>query len=486
MTETGKKNKMEKQLEQLVKDALTQNMICSADDKFKQLTEHGERSITVFRRIPYQMVDMGDSFYFVELNGFYGDNPDELDLNAVYNFDALKEKKPKHKKQFSIKKCDILDVEIGGKFSGYFQRQCGCLTITFLKGNRMTTQTFYLPGENNQFAVKKFLGDVDVKINPSEEVNRRAKGRFLDKNEKTVIGALVNFFNKKGRAINLFNWLLSAASFLLVLFHAIFDAPYQSVTRGIAALLPLVIYLNYIRYNGILRLVSSGKTAKPYHKTNAECFIKVILPTVATLMAEIDYLGTLVSFQSYFILGMMISLLLTTLFDWFVPRNGSEWVKRGLICCAMCFFYVFTAMNFVNRMVPTLISSEVLDYPSSFGYESQSDSSPAYYGKVLLIHDERQFRISREEYERLEHHELSVQVDQCVGLLGLKYYDFTLVEASEEAQRNSAYLESLPKLPPNPTAEDMEEYQRRSRERLEQLMALAEESNLLVSDTDVD
>lgn len=487
MPKNKKKSKSDKMLEGLLKDALTKNMINSADEKFRELTEHCHRSLTVFRRIPYQMVDMGDKFLFVEINGFFGDVPDEIDLNAVYNFDALKDKKTWHKKKFSIDKCDITDVEIGGKFCGYFDRLCGYITISYTRGARLKKITFYMPGQNNQFAVKKFLGNIDVNINPSDYYPKEGKGRFLDKGEETIVGALVKFFNKKGMTINIVNWILSAASFLLIFFNSVLDTGYKYTMLGVAALLPLIIYLNYIKYNGIIRLLwSGGKTKTVYHKTRAECFIKIMLPTICLFLADTNNFGTMIFFKNYFILGFIFSNILMCLFDFCVPRDGSNYLKRGLVCGAMCLFYVFTSISHVNRIYTTRISSEVLNYPDILGYKSDSVGGLSYYCKVIMIQDECNFRISEEEYEQLENHELSTQVDLYSGILGLKYYDFKLVEASEEARLHSAYIESLPKFPPSSTHEDMHSYSQSILDALNGIVRSDEKHSELVSSTDME
>ena len=487
MSQKKKKNKTDKQLELMVRDTLTQNMIHSADEKFRELTEHAERSLTVFRRIPYQMIDMGDRFLFVEISGFCGDQPDDMDLNAVYNFDMPEHEMCAHKRHFSIDKCDIVSAEIGGEFSGYFDRLCGYLTVSYMNGSRLKKLTFYIIGENNQFAVKKFLGNTGVKINPSKCYPKGCKGRFLDKSEETVIGALVKFFNKKGRVINVINWILTAVSLLMVFCGIVFKCQHKQLIFGIAALLPLVIYLNYVRYNGILRLLWFGGTAKTvYHKSRAGCFIKMILPTICLFLESANNFGTMISFKNYFILGLIISFILMCLFDFCVSKKGVDYFKRVAICGMICLFYVFTSINHINRIYTSQISSEVLDFPSSFGYESKLGNYSSYYCKVLMTDEEYNFRISEEEYKRLENRELSARADMYSGILGLKYYDFSLVETSDEAKQHSDYIESLPMLPPSPTAEDMEEYNQKVQEALERMKQLLEKSNSLVSNTDTD
>lgn len=482
------KSRDDKQLKNFFEETVTKNMMHLADEKYKELTQYGERSLTVFRRVPYQMVDMGDSFYFVEIPGFVSDDPDALDLNAVYDFEKLRENKPRHKKQFTIRKRDIVEAEIGGRYSGYFNRLCGYLTLSYRKGARLKCLAFYLPGENNQFAVKNFLDGIEVTIHASEKLCKGRKGLLLDKNEETVMGALLKFFNHKGRMLNIMNWLLAAVSVLLVVWSAVFDFPQENVMMGVAALLPLAVYLNYIRYNGLLGLLLTGlKRETVYHKSKPACFGKIVVPSVALLMSEIVRFSELASFRQYVILGFGIGLVLAGLYDTFVPLvAGKEWLRRGLVCGAMCIFYAFMAVIPVNRLSVTTIDSRVMDYPASFGHEERSRGETFHYCGVIMADGTYTFYISPQEYEKLERHELSAQVDECSGLLQLHYYEFHLVEASEEAKRHSAFLENLPKLPSNPTPGQLLEYQRQKQAILERLQELVSESNLLVSGTDLD
>lgn len=486
----AKQNPFEKQLRKILSDAMSQKMIREADEKFRQRTEHGTRSLTVFQKIPYQMIDRGDSFYFVEIPGFVSDDTHVFDPNVICNFDALEEENLRWRKKFTIKKSDIVEAEIGGRFIGYFNRLCGYLSISYMKGARLKRLAFYLPGLNNQFELKKFLGDINVTINPSEKLCRGLKGRLLDRGEDTVIGALIKFFNKKSRLINLVNWLLAVASVVLIVLSAVFDFSRANVMMGIAALLPLVIYGNYIRWNGLLGLLLTGIRRKKndYHKRKPACFGKIIVPTVALLMTEVVQFSELVSFRQYVLLGLGIGLALAAVYDAFVPLLiGREWRRRGMVCGAMCLFYAFMAVLPVNRLWVKQVDSRVIDYPDSYGYEEQSRGETFHYCRVNTNDKATYtFYISPQDYEKLERHELSAQVNQYTGLLQLKYYEFELVEASEGAKGHSAFLDGLPRLPMNPTPEQLLEYQRKKQAIMERLQELAGESNLLVSGTDLE
>lgn len=484
-----KKSKSDKLTERAMKDAAIRNMMKSADEKFKQCIEYGERSMIVFRKIPYQMIDRGDSFYFVEIPGYVSDDTDVLDPNVICNFDAMGEESWRRRKKFTIRKSDIIEAEMGGRFMGYFNRLCGYVSISYMKGARLKRLAFYLPGVNNPFELKKFFGDINVTINSSEARCKGLKGRFLDKCEDTVIGALLKFFNKKSRLINLVNWLLAVASVLLIVLSVACDFSRKNVMMGVAALLPLGIYLNYIRYNGLLGLLLTGMRRKTgYHKRKPACFGKIIVPTVALLMTEVVQLSELVSFRQYVLLGLGLGLALAALYDTFVPLLiAKEWWRRGLVGGAMCLFYAFMAVLPVNWLWVKQVDTRVIDYPGSYGYGQQSRGETFHYCKVKTNDKATYtFYISPQDYEKLERHELSAQVDEFSGLLQLHYYEFELVEASEAAKRHSSFLDGLPSLPMNPTPHQLLEYQRKKQAILERLQELAGESKLLVSGTDLE
>lgn len=478
----------DKKPESFFRVSVTHEMMQKADEKYRELTEHGEKCLTVFREIPYQMVDMGDSFYFVEMPGYISNDPNALDPAAVYNFNALAQRKPLFRRQFAIAKSDIVSAEIGGRYSGYFNRLCGYLLLTYRQGKRVKKQYFYLPGVNNQFAVRDFLSGIEVTVNPTEEMPRGGKRRFLDRNEESTIGALLKYFNKKGSAINIGNGLLSIFSLALILVNVVLDLPYRDVMRGVAALLPLVIYLRFLRYRHLLSLLVTGFRRKsPYHKLKPECFGKIAVPTVALLMTEVLEFGMLVSVKRYMFMGFTLGFVLTLLYDFFVQQRKKAQIGLGIVCAAMCFFYAFMAILPVNRLWVRQTDSRVMDYPVSRATEEVSQGETFHYCDVHMAEGNYRFYISDEDYGRLAAHELSARADKYSGLLGISYYEFELVQASEEAKRHSAFLESFPSVPKlgeHATAEDWEKYRRQSQELLEKLTELAEKNGLLVSDTD--
>ncbi len=476
MARIEKQNQSDKKLEQMLHASATYELMRKADEKYRELTEHGEKCLTVFWKVPYQMVDMGDSFCFVEIPGYISNDPNALDPAAVYNFDALAQRKPLLRRQFAIPKSDIVSAEIGGRYAGYFNRLCGYLLLTYRQGKRVKKQYVYLPGVNNQFAVRAFLSGIEVTVNPTEKMPRGGKRRFLDINEESTIGALLKYFNKKGRAINIGNWLLSLFALGLILVNAVFDLPYRDAVRGVAALLPLVIYVRFLRYRHLLSLFVTGFRRKSaYHKLKPACFGKIAVPTVALLLTEVLEFGMLVSVKRYMFLGFALGFVLTLLYDFFVQRGKREQIGLGIVCAAMCFFYAFMAILPVNRLWIRQTDSRVMDYPASRAAEEVSQGETFHYCDVHMAEGNYCFYISDEDYDRLAAHELSARADKYSGLLGISYYEWELVEASEEAKRHSAFLESFPSVPKlgeHATAEDWEKYRRQSQELLEKLTEL--------------
>lgn len=436
-----------------MRQAITEQSMRFADEKYRELTEDGERCLTVFRGAPYQMIDGGDRFLFVEMTGYFTDEAGTIDPNAVYNFDALRERMPLFRRHFTVEKSNILSAEIGGWFSGYFDRQCGWLRLYLLKGK---TVALYLPGVSNPFTVKRFLGDIAVTIRNDETEPKELRGRGLDKNEPTAIGALMKYFGGACRRLNAVNWLLAALSVALTACGNLLELPFGNLLAGIGALLPLAVFANFLRRRALLSLLVTGIRRKsPYDKIKPEVFSKIVLPSLAMLFANVLPLGFLTEAGTYLGRGFALSMVLLLLCDFFIPRSRKAQrtpedraarqneVLRRLVAAAMCCFYGFMAVIPVNAMAARQIESRVLHYPDSFGYETHDQGNTFRYCGVRTPDGEYRFYVEREEYEKLRAHELSVTAEKFRGLMGIEYYTFRLTETDGEAKKEAEHLDAL-------------------------------------------
>ncbi|MBQ5544548.1 MAG: hypothetical protein IIU00_02640 [Clostridia bacterium] len=415
-------------------DRMQQRIMAEVDKKFREMTQHGEKSLTVFRGGVYQMADIGDSYCFVEVPGYLSEDCGAIDPAAVYHFEKLAEmvakNPPLHRKWYLIRKADIVGAEIGGRYSGFFDRQCGYLRLTYHNGNRLCRKLFYLPGVNNQFMVRDFLGDIPVTIASDERTPRGGKGRFLDRDEPSTLGAVLRYFNRKTVSLNRGNWLLSMLSLLLTVVGAIVRLPYGELLRGAAALMPLVIYLRYLRHRHLLSLLVTGMVRQSsYGQLRPGCFGKIAIPTVALLMTEVLEFGRLASFRRYAWLAFATGFILTLLYDFLIQHSSKERVAKGIICAAMCFFYGAMVILPLNGMRVTRVDSRVLDFPASRAVEEVSQGQMFHYCDVHMTDGDYRIYITDENYERLKKHELSARADKYKGLLGIEYYELTLVEA---------------------------------------------------------
>lgn len=384
----------------------TNNLIRAVDLKFKEFISYGKNSLVVFRNVPYQMFNYRYGFYLVEIPGFFGDDTKKCDVSAINVVDKLPEKLPKLRKKIYIKKSDIISAEICGNVKDYFVLVCGNITFSIRKKFGVKKMTFELPGEVNQFVVRDFLDGIEnivIKNSDGGDVHSSIFGP--DRNEHTTIGALIKFFNKKGRAINIINWILAILSIVLVFAGSSPYNEYGNLIKGIAAVLPLVIYIIYLKYNGLLRFISFGGRAKsPYEKSHAECFIKITLPMIFVLLSETYQFKVICSMYEYANLSLLIALCMVILFAVFT--YGWRLRKMTLfVCIAMCIFYSFAAVNAVNmafggELVETY--NEEIIYK---GVRQNSSGADVYYYVVWIENSRYEFIVDKEEYDSLIYQE---------------------------------------------------------------------------------
>lgn len=385
------------------------DLIRKFDFYFKDYIGFGKRSLVAFRKLPYQIINSEDYFYFFEIPGFIGDDMNLLDVNGIVNLGNNLNLFHIIKKRFKIKKSNIISVEIGGNIKDYFDLICGYITITVRGRFGNKKLTFELPGEVNRFVVKDFFGEVENIIIKTSKDEKIRSGLFvLDKNETIVLGALIKFFNKKGKIINAINWILSALSVILVFVGSSPNNEYGSLIKGIAAILPLIIYIIYIKYNGLLRFVSQRGKKFPYQKIRAECFVKITLPTIFILFSQTYELKYICEMTDYLLLSMSIAFLMVIFFMFTVK---CWWHKYLLcICLGMCIFYSFVAVNAVNSIY---VGEPIQTYNEEVTYKNvrqNSDGDDVYYYVLWVENKRKEYIVSKEEYDSLNYNEYNFKM----------------------------------------------------------------------------
>lgn len=422
----------------------------------KDILQYGSDSLVVFLDRPYQMFDKGHFFYLKEIPGFVSD--DDV-ISATY-FIPEDDSEERHRLDFStrfyktrtIAKDKIVGAEIGGAVKDYFTLVGGTLTLRVRKdiGSGTRQLTFYLPGEVNQFVARDFLGmdNISFTASPAANASQRKSIRGMDLTEPNLFNALTAYFERRGRRINRVNWLLMLLSLALIFAAACTDIPYGHLIRGIAALLPLLIYFIYLRYSGLIRLIVTDSLKQSMRKLRAECFPKIVIPSIALLLSELGEFGAYRSILAYEVWGIAIAVILGTLFEICVPKIGDHYRRQRIICVVMCLFYAFTAINAVNRAISFVTLDKVYNYPDSMGHAANVAGTTVYTCDMNVrdFSGIQKFPVSQEEYEGLKRYELSARVTQYRGLLGLQWLHCETVEASEAAKQHAAYLEAIDRI----------------------------------------
>lgn len=392
--------------------------IKNIDSDFKERIEFGEKSLVVYCKRAYQMIDFGDRFIFAEIRGFDGEC-----IDAVYYLKSLSLDSLRGRKKFIIKKSDITKAEIFGTYKDYFTLSGAEIVLHYKKRKREKRVVLRLFGEINQFTVRDFLHDVgDVQfISGKASEMTYAKNAYFHKDEPGVYGSLVTYFNNKCGVISRLMWFLAILSVVLMFIGASQNAPYSDIIKGISTLLPLLIFFLYIKYNRLIYFISSsfGEAQPKYERKRAECYCKIVIPTIFAMLGSVFSFGMIIEMRAYVIASLIFSAVMLALFLIFTSEYKTRF-KLVFICVMVCVIYSFVAVNDFNKIYHVEDGKAYQTVVVNKRERVGGKAGTTYYFSIKLKNGElKEITVKESQYDSVIEGKTTVTVSEYRGIFGI-------------------------------------------------------------------
>lgn len=369
--------------------------------------------LIVFYKKAYQMIDCGDKYEFKELKRY--------DLNNI-------SENRKRRKHFSIRKSDIVKVEICGKINNFFMMDGADLIFYINKGKKQKKMEFRLFGRVNRFEIKNYLSSTEnIHIEFVERKDERVSNfSLLDSEELTLRSSLLAYYNKKRSLIMKIITLLAVISVILAFVGSSFETEPGNIIKGIGALLIFVCYLIYIKYNDcVFFIFPQTKVVSKYERLRTDCFGVIMIPTIFVMFAEINNYGSIVDFTLYAVISITVAVVMLLLFVILAHEHRKK-IHLLFACALLCVICAFVEVCSVNSMycIETMdtYQTTVLDKR-----ESASAYNNIYFYSVKLSNGRvREISVKEDEYQSIVKGKTKAAVKECRGLLGIVWAEIEL------------------------------------------------------------
>jgi hypothetical protein len=359
----------------------------------------GEKSLLLFAPMGaiYQAVKGVNAYYFFRVGGeLRGIDQDILKTDFTNEIDWELDKK-----DYVINTNDIDSISLNQKRSANCPfSQSGRLRIKLKNGKK----SFVIMDEIDIQSICNFFDSHPVEVKKAKESVENAENP-LSENDKKALSYL--------KPICLLLYALSVAAPALFLFV---DFNYKLLSSA-CLLLPLVIFILYIKYNHILSFDDAENQEKPKHRIRME--LPMIFPGIGLALRSLfDF--NLIEYGMFILWSIVIFTILLSAFFFFTKEYKTKKSIIAVIIIAMIFYAPSSAVQ-INYLLdfskPEIYSTNIIEKHIS----ESSDSPDDYIFTVILKNGkEKELSVSKNFYQKVEEGQ-PVEVAEKTGFLRIKY-----------------------------------------------------------------